>query len=93
MGDIPVMIANIEITDQGREWLQRNRRESDGASGDIDDSLPIFAKRRFENDIAALSASTTISSRLAEERANIFQSGAEVPPQSAMARISADANL
>jgi hypothetical protein len=64
MGDIPGMISNIEIRDEGRELLKQNRRESDGESGNIDDLLPIFAKRQFEKDIAALSGSATISSPL-----------------------------
>jgi diguanylate cyclase (GGDEF)-like protein len=64
MSDIPGGIANIEITDEGREFLGQARHVSEGESGDIDDLLPIFAKRQFEKDIVALSAAAKISAPL-----------------------------
>jgi hypothetical protein len=33
MSDVPGMIANIEITGEGREFLKRTRRDSGGESG------------------------------------------------------------
>jgi len=64
MSDVPGVIANIEITDEGREFLERARHVSNGESGDLDDLLPIFAKRQFEKDIVTLAASANGSTPL-----------------------------
>jgi len=54
---MPGVIANIEITDEGREFLARARRLPDTESGDMDDLLPIFSKRQFEKDVTTQSTS------------------------------------
>jgi diguanylate cyclase (GGDEF)-like protein len=64
MSDVPGLIANIEITDEGRECLKRARHVLGGESGDIDDLLPVFAKRQFDKDFVALSAGARVSEPL-----------------------------
>jgi diguanylate cyclase (GGDEF)-like protein len=64
MSDIPEAIVNIEITDEGREFLTRARHVLDGESGEIDDLLPLFAKRQFDKDFVTLSASAKVSAPL-----------------------------
>ena len=61
IGDVPALIANIEITHKGREFLKQARHDSDRDSSDLDDLLPIFAKRQFEKDTAIYSTSAASS--------------------------------
>jgi diguanylate cyclase (GGDEF)-like protein len=64
MGEIPAAIGNIEITEEGREFLSQAQQISDGDSGDMDDLLPIFAKRQFEKDVITLSTAAAASAPL-----------------------------
>jgi diguanylate cyclase (GGDEF)-like protein len=63
MGEIPAAIANIEITELGRGLLKQSQRVPAVNSGDMDDLLPIFAKRQFEKDLVifAMDASSPLS--------------------------------
>jgi diguanylate cyclase (GGDEF)-like protein len=64
MSNVPGMIFNIEITDAGREFLKRTRSVLDGESGDVDDLVPLFAKRQFNKDFVALAANAKVSAPL-----------------------------
>ena len=56
MSDIPELMANIEITGLGQQWLREANAEPGENSGELDDLLPIFAKRQFLGDFKALVA-------------------------------------
>jgi diguanylate cyclase (GGDEF)-like protein len=62
IGDVPAMVANLEITDLGRQELRASTQVDSEESGDLDDLLPIFAKRRFDPDLAALTSNAGTSS-------------------------------
>jgi diguanylate cyclase (GGDEF)-like protein len=64
MGDVPDAIANIEITSEGRKFLGQSQHVSDGESGDIDDTLPLFAKRQFQKHFVVQAATATASAPL-----------------------------
>jgi diguanylate cyclase (GGDEF)-like protein len=63
MGEIPAAIANIEITELGRGFVEQSQQVPAANSGDMDDLLPIFAKRQFEKDLVtfAVDASAPLS--------------------------------